>query len=86
VPGKTTWARYAFAAAGGKRPPSPDAHFYHSLQDTHRQQAMYRMLYDDIEQWELEDVERSIAGRLLHEHLKYRVHPAGEVNWSNVAT
>lgn len=42
---------------------------------------MYRILYDDIDEWERMHVERSIAGRLLHQHLKYRANKP----WSTFA-
>jgi hypothetical protein len=70
VSGKTTWARYAFANAGSKSSPLPDGDFYRSLQDTHRRKAMYCIVYDGVLPWEKMDPERSIAGRLLHQHLK----------------
>ncbi len=82
VPGKTTWARYAFAAAGSASTTSPDGEFHRSLRDTHQHQAMYRILYEHVHGWEKNDAERSIAARLLHQFLKYRVSGARKVEWN----
>jgi hypothetical protein len=46
---------------------------------------MYRIVYENVENWELEDVERFIAGRLLHQHLKYPVDPTGKIKWPQFA-
>jgi hypothetical protein len=47
---------------------------------------MYRLLYDDvIGSWEPENAERSIAGRLLHQYLRYRL-PAGRESWQQFAS
>ena len=72
VPGKTTWARYAFAADGASST-STSGKFHRSLRDTHRHQAMYRILYEHVCDWEKHNAKRFIAGRLLHQFLEYRV-------------
>jgi hypothetical protein len=76
VVGKTTWARYAFANADNGSAVSADAPaspFFASLHYTRQRQAMYCLVYDDVQPWELREPERSIAGRLLHQFVKYRL-------------
>jgi hypothetical protein len=47
---------------------------------------MYRILYDDVMVgWEPNDAERSIAGRLLHQFLRYRL-PASRQSWQQFAS
>ena len=45
---------------------------------------MFRILYGDMENWELKSAERSIAGRLLHQFLKHRL-PEALQDWPEFA-